>query len=231
MPRIKISGITNEDDAKWAAILGVEFVSISLEENTDKKISVEKANQIRSMLPSYTGFIAELGEISQVNMRNVNKLTPGYVQFKNAQNIDGHAVNSKLGMMGSKAIYEIETAKPEPINAGNEDSGSSPESNNEEVARVNDENNGLLFNESVSGINFYQINLTEVVSEEKLNEIKNKYAMENTIIQGDWELKDIKKVCSVLQPYAWSIKTVIEKSPRRIDYNIMKKYIREISLW
>ena len=81
------------------------------------------------------------------------------------------------------------------------------------------------------GIEFLQLNLPESVTEEKLNQIKEKYNMEHTIIEGDWELPSIKKACEILQPYAWSIKSVIEKSPRKIDYEIMKKYIREISLW
>ena len=53
MPSIKISGITNNNDAKWAAILGVEYVTVSMDERSEKKVSLQKALEIRNMLPSY----------------------------------------------------------------------------------------------------------------------------------------------------------------------------------
>lgn len=200
MPRIKISAITNIDDAKWAAILGVEYISVSLDEVSDKKVSMGRAIDIRNMLPSYTGFVAEFGEVSQINLREVKKLTPGYIQFKNELSTDVNEVKETITGLEAPVIYEMPHG--------------SYEIDREEM-----------------NVKLLQIDLAHGLSDDQLKGLKVKYDMENTIIEGDWALPDIKKACEILQPYAWSIKNVIEKSPRKIDYNIMKKYIREISLW
>lgn len=213
MPRIKISGITNIEDAKWAAILGVEFVSISLDEDSDKKVSFSRAKEIRDILPSYTGFVAEFGEVSRINPRHVNKLQPGYIQVKNETMIDADNMKSTLEGLNSQVIYEITNQPPDP--EGMDSQGAQPDETNID-----------------EGMKLLQIDLPEAARDEKkLLELKEKYDMEHTIIEGDWKLSEIKKACEILQPYAWSIKGVIEKSPRKIDYKMMKEYIREISLW
>jgi phosphoribosylanthranilate isomerase len=186
MPRIKISGITNTEDAKWAAILGVEFISVSLEENSDKKVSLEKAKDIKAMLPSYTSFIAEFGA-NAPEEKTLKKLDPGYIQVRDSADLPVAA--------GKPLILETDT-----------------DSIHQQEAPL------------------VQINLSEIPDDEKLKSIKERFNMEKAIIHGDWELSDIKRVTQALQPFAWSIGGVIERSPRKIDYNKMKQYIREISL-
>lgn len=226
MPRIKIAGITNEDDAKWAAILGVEFVSVALSEGADKKISTGKAIEIRNMLPSYTKFIVEVGDICSVKSRELQKLNPAYVQLNNVYSCRNE-VHKRPELQDAILIYEtvygdVPSDEEEPAEevCNVEENEILPlENGDTDAAPANDEN-GL-----------FQITLPSVIGDDQLNEIKDSYSMENAIVEGDWPLSEIKKACSILQPYAWSVRSVIEKSPRKIDYNLMKKYIREISLW
>ncbi|MFH1416292.1 MAG: hypothetical protein ABIH89_09450 [Elusimicrobiota bacterium] len=199
MPGIKISGITNEEDAKWAAILGVEYISVSMEEESDKKVSLGRAIEIRDMLPSYTGFIAEFGDINRISMREVNKLKPGYIQLKNGEASLQDEVPGKFEVMACPVIYETQGIDDSICNS--------------------------------PYVRFIQITLPEGTGPEQLLSLKKKYNMERVMIEGDWELADIKKACEIIQPAAWSIRRIIEKSPRKIDYEKMKEYIREISLW
>ncbi len=224
MPRIKISGITNKSDAKWAAILGVEFVSVSLDEESEKKISLSNAIEIKNMLPSYTCFIAECGEVNKINLREIKKLNPAYIQLKNEISIDVEEINNKIEDIGIPVIYELKSSRDV-----SEESEAEVNLTKEEL---NLEFTEIPMEELVSsGVKYVQLSLYKELAEEKICELKERYSMNNIIVEGDWSLPKIKKACEILQPYAWSIKNVIEKSPRKIDYELMKGYIREISLW
>jgi len=199
MPGIKISGITNTDDAKWAAILGVEYISVSIEEESEKKVSVEMAAEIRRMLPSYTAYVLEVGDISVLSKRITEKISPAYIQARlNAENIE--FVRKKAEEVSLPLIIDIDSSQ--------------------NAAELED-------------LNYSYINLIigNEFNQEELRQLKQKYNMEKAIIEGDWNLDNIKKACEILQPCAWSVRSVINKSPRRVDYEKMKKYIREISLW
>jgi hypothetical protein len=233
MPRLKITGITNEDDAKWAAILGVEFVSVSLSEGADKKISADRAVEIRNMLPSYTKFIVDAGDICSVKPRDLQKINPAYVQLNNTYTCRNE-IHKRTELHDTILIYETvygsavsDDEKPLEEDYKIEENESLSLEDGQDAAVPANDSNGL-----------FQITLPSIIGVDKLNELKGNYNMENAIIEGDWPLPEIKKAlpeikkaCSILQPHAWSVRSVIEKSPRRIDYNLMKKYIREISLW
>lgn len=51
--KIKISGITSNDDALWAANCGVDYLTCSLATNDAQKISLQKYKEIVGQLPSY----------------------------------------------------------------------------------------------------------------------------------------------------------------------------------
>ncbi|MFC1546640.1 hypothetical protein ACFL4O_02865 [bacterium] len=52
--KIKVSGITCEDDAVWSANMGIEYVTCSLIKDDPQKISLQKCKEIISKLPTYT---------------------------------------------------------------------------------------------------------------------------------------------------------------------------------
>ncbi len=238
MPGIKISGITNIEDAKWAAILGVEFISVSLDENSLKKISLNRAIQIKNELPSYTKFVAEFGELDQVNLREIDKLKPDYIQLKcNTERIALFKQSLFTETVDEpELIYEVEPDDEIPL----------PPFSKGGVKREPPFEKGLIplhpplkkgergglkggFTDEIE-VKLLQLDL-RVLNESELEGLKDRYNMADIIIEGDWALSDIKKACGILQPYAWSIKGVIEKSPRKINYTVMKEYIREITLW
>ncbi|GEM_PF-2788036 len=199
MPDVKISCAANTEDARWAAILGAEFLSVSLERGNRKKISAEKASEIAEMLPSYTGFIIEAGGYDEINKSEINSIKGDFIQV-DPRDADPEDFREKISFPDKKLILDM---------------------------RGRDE----CTDPSLWGAEYVTTGINSEFSKEILENLKRNFKMENTIVEGDLELEGIKDICGYLKPRCWSIKKAIEKSPRKIDYKKMKKYIREISLW
>ncbi|MFW6134151.1 MAG: hypothetical protein ACOC5R_01085 [Elusimicrobiota bacterium] len=199
MPRVKISGITNVDDAKWAAILGVEFVSVSLDEESEKKVSIEMAEEIKSVLPSYTKMVCEYSKPVDINSKHINKIAPDYIQF-NGNGAAQEEAKRRMKDMTKPLIIECDQ--------------------NTDISTYDELDDYIM-----------QVNLYQDYENLDLSQLKEKFNMDKIIIQADWALEEIKKVCQSVHPFAWSVEKIIQRSPRRINYEKMKEYIREISIW
>ena len=81
MPGIDICGITNKEDAKWAAIYGVEYLSVCMEPGSPKKVSPDSAFEIRRSLPSYTKFALDFGEAENIDYSFIKKSSPDIIKF------------------------------------------------------------------------------------------------------------------------------------------------------
>ncbi len=198
MPNIKISGITNTKDAKWAALLGVEYISISLIKDSVKKVSLERAAEILDMLPSYTKSILEIGNAqNDISLKRAVELKPDYFSVNDPEMIN---MISKKDDVPRQYKYILESS----------------------VVREE------LIREIPVSVDFIEYNLNDENFRKVLEIDFNDN--ENIIINGDFELDEIVKTCKKILPNVWSIRNIIDKSPRRIDYDKMKEYIREISL-
>lgn len=68
---VKICGVTNSDDAVWATNLGVDFIGINMYSESSRKVSLEKAIDIISSLPSFVKTVGvfvdpELGLLEKI---------------------------------------------------------------------------------------------------------------------------------------------------------------------
>ncbi|MGM0441687.1 MAG: hypothetical protein ACQEQC_04620 [Elusimicrobiota bacterium] len=108
MPRVKISGITNKKDARWAALLGVEYISVIMIKGNEKKVSLSKAREIKELLPAYTKFIAEYNN-ENIEKDEIEKLNPDYIQING---INEPAVKSYLNENDIQLILELNFKKP-----------------------------------------------------------------------------------------------------------------------
>jgi len=57
---VKICGITNPEDAKWAANLGADFIGLNFCAESPRKVSIEKAQEIAQSLPSFVKVVGVL---------------------------------------------------------------------------------------------------------------------------------------------------------------------------
>lgn len=189
MPALKISGITNEDDARWAAILGVEYVSVSFITGDARKTSDDMAGKITEMLPSYTEVILEMDAPEALSQRRLEKISPTYLSVPF---LPDEAVEFSDSVLSLRKIIKADKSDESEI---------------------------------------IQIEIREDIKDKDIEEITLRFNGDSVIIEGDFSLSRIKEICRKIQPRAWSLRSVISKSPRRIDYPLMKEYIREISLW
>jgi phosphoribosylanthranilate isomerase len=71
MVKIKICGITNAQDATWAANLGADYLGLVFARDSKRKVSTEKAQEIISILPP---FIEKAGLFVNEEAEIVNKV-------------------------------------------------------------------------------------------------------------------------------------------------------------
>jgi len=53
MPKVKICGITNAQDALWAANLGADFIGLNFCRQSPRKVSVKHAKRLVAALPPF----------------------------------------------------------------------------------------------------------------------------------------------------------------------------------
>lgn len=71
MARVKICGITNANDAKWAANLGADFVGLNFYPQSPRKVSAKNAKEIVAQLPP---FIKVVGVFVDEPLESLTKL-------------------------------------------------------------------------------------------------------------------------------------------------------------
>jgi len=82
MTKVKICGITNKDDAFWAASLGADFVGINLSRVSKRHVSIAMAGEIIAALPPFTiPVLVFVDEPAVVIARAVAKLRVRHIQL------------------------------------------------------------------------------------------------------------------------------------------------------
>jgi phosphoribosylanthranilate isomerase len=81
MAKVKICGITNIDDAVWAANLGAEFIGLNFYSESPRKVSAKKAKEIAAKLPP---FVTPVGIFVNEPLESIKRLIR-YVPLKVVQ--------------------------------------------------------------------------------------------------------------------------------------------------
>jgi len=71
MPKIKICGVTNKEDAMWVANLAADYIGMIFAKESKRKISLENAKEIASLVPPY---IKKVGVFVNEEPKVVEKL-------------------------------------------------------------------------------------------------------------------------------------------------------------
>jgi phosphoribosylanthranilate isomerase len=71
MPKVKICGITNQQDALWAANLGADFLGLNFYRESPRKVSVKHAKELAAQIPP---FVTIVGIFVDEPMESVAKI-------------------------------------------------------------------------------------------------------------------------------------------------------------
>ena len=106
MTKVKICGITNTEDAKWAANLGADFIGLNFCKESPRKISIENAAEIATSLPP---FVKAVGVVMDAPIEDIEKIlkkvSVSGLQFHGSETPeDIQAVKSKFRVFLWKAL-------------------------------------------------------------------------------------------------------------------------------
>ena len=71
--KVKICGITNPEDARWAANFGADFVGINFCRQSPRHVSLDMAGQIAGSLPGFVKAVGVLADASEEEIARVLK--------------------------------------------------------------------------------------------------------------------------------------------------------------
>ena len=116
MSKVKICGITNAQDALWAANLGVDFIGLNFFGQSPRKVSVKHAKDLMSQIPPFVTvvglFVDEPGEsVAKI----VKSLSLKMVQFHGQEPPDYCAEAMALGVKVIKALRLQKALEPSDL--------------------------------------------------------------------------------------------------------------------
>lgn len=103
---VKICGITNAEDARWAANLGADFVGLNFCKESPRKVSLEKAKEITNSLPP---FVKAVGVFVNPELSELKKLLASVkisvLQFHGNESAEFvHQIKSEFSVAVWKAV-------------------------------------------------------------------------------------------------------------------------------
>ena len=226
MTKVKICGITNKEDAFWAASLGADFIGLNFYKNSIRKVSLSNAKEIVSSLPKFTTpvgvFVDE--ELEQL-IKTCKKVAISYAQLHGNESLE-YCRELKLKFPEIKIIkvikikpeYETKQNVQEYINT-----------NFDLVKQFYNIVDYIMFDTyidtSVGGTG-------ETFDWNVLLEIKNLLLKEdiniNFFVAGGLNIDNVEKVIELLDPWCVDVCSGVERLPRRKDFEKMKVFIRKV---
>jgi phosphoribosylanthranilate isomerase len=120
MIKIKICGMTNEQDALWAVNLGADFVGFNFYPQSPRKISVKNAKAIAAKLPPFVPVVGIFVNEPAESLAKIVKSVPlKYVQLHGSESPDDCRAVKALGVSVIKVVglnKPLETSDVEPFN-------------------------------------------------------------------------------------------------------------------
>ncbi len=110
MPKVKICGITNAQDALWAANLGADFIGLNFYPQSPRKVSVKHAKELVSQVPP---FVQAIGIFVDEPLASLTKIVKS-VPLKNVQ-LHGQETPEycqAVKALGVKVVKALRLQKP-----------------------------------------------------------------------------------------------------------------------
>lgn len=208
MARIKICGITNVQDALWAANLGVDFIGLNFYKQSLRKVSLAMAKNIVNELPS---FVKVIGVFVDEDLRTVRKI----VSVCHLDMVQFHGNESP---QCCSEIY-FPNAELKIIKA----------------FRIKDENSLQNMGEYSDFVNYY---LLDTYVPEKAGgtgetfnwefALKAKKFGRPIFLSGGLTPDNVKEAIEKVHPFSVDVASGVEKTPRRKSYEKMKEFIQKV---
>jgi len=202
MAKVKISGITNYDDALDATNLGADFLDFYFIKDSPKKVSEKLASDIVSKLPPFVTAVGVFfNEDEKIIAKTVKKCNLKNVQLNGSETPEFcKALRETLGVKVFKYF------------------------------KIDDESSLLKLEPYVQNADYFVLD-ADFIEEEK---VKHKYELVlkasefkvNVFMSGAISVDDIGEVIEKAAPYGIDGGALLERLPKRKDYDKMNAFIR-----
>ncbi len=105
MPKVKICGVTNAQDALWAANLGADFIGLNFYSQSPRKVSVKHAKELVSQIPPFVTAVGVFVDEPFESLAKIVKSVPlKMVQLHGSETPEYCAQVKALGVKVVKAL-------------------------------------------------------------------------------------------------------------------------------
>jgi phosphoribosylanthranilate isomerase len=219
MVKVKICGITHEEDATWAASLGADYIGLNFYKESPRHISPKAAKAIVSKVPP---FVIPVG----VFVNHTPEEIASYITEVGLQGVQLH---------GDETPEQIETLRKLMNSGGNKVSIiKTLRIGNEQD--MNDLDSHLRGNDGFANLCDYflldsrddnQPGGTGKQFPWTLAQEFKKRHDKPMFLAGGLTPENVKMAIKEVQPYAVDVASGVEKTPRRKDYEKLKTFITE----
>jgi phosphoribosylanthranilate isomerase len=110
MPKIKICGITNAQDALWAANLGADLIGLNFYAPSPRKVSVKHARELAAQIPPFVSVVGLFVDEPLENVRKIVKSVPLKIVQLHGSESPEYCRDVKT--LGVKVIKAVRLQKP-----------------------------------------------------------------------------------------------------------------------
>ncbi len=118
MPKVKICGITNAQDALWAANLGADFIGLNFYSQSPRKVSVKHAKELVSQIPPFVTAVGVFVDEPFESLAKIVKSVPlKMVQLHGSESLEYCQQVKSLGVKVTKVLRlqkPLEAADTDP---------------------------------------------------------------------------------------------------------------------
>ena len=204
--KVKICGITNEEDAIWAVNLGAHYLGLNFHQDSPRKVSPDLAEKIAKKVPPFVttvGVFVEQGPEEIVKI--VRKVGLMGVQLHGDHTPeDARAVAEKAEVILIRAVRVAE------------------EKDLEAIAAFRGIVSHVLLDAKVEGLS----GGTGTLIPWALAAQSKSFGVP-LFLAGGLTPENVRQAAGEVQPFAVDVASGVEKSPKRKDIDKMKKFINE----
>lgn len=205
--KVKICGITNEEDATWAVNLGAHYLGFNFHKDSPRKVSPDLAARIAKKVPSFVPTVGVFVEQTAAEIIKIaQKVGLAGIQLHGDHSpADAEAITAELEVFIIKSVRVATEADLEVL------------SGFKEVV------NYFLLDARVDG----QLGGTGQTFPWELTARAKVYG-KPVFLAGGLTPENVADAIETAQPFAVDVASGVEKSPKRKDYEKMKTFIEAV---